>query len=161
MSILKAALSRENVAREHKAAVELTRQKEREAVVAAIHQAFLPEVQELDQLSLIGDYRKPIPIQDAQNSIYSKKNNQAFGCAYCTSVGLEISLGSKISPEKLLLQVWERTDSDALKAEISISRNYPYKSETIEIFHGHTEPSRMLERFFEVLGKHVVAVIPA
>lgn len=163
MSILKAALNRENVERQHQEAVKLDRQAEHAAVVAAIHKVFRPEVPELEKLALVGDYGRPVAVADAQPAGYTKSRVSAYGCKYCSSHGLELHLGSKITPEVLRLVVMERTDTTPLKVELSINRSYPFKSEVIQTFHGHTEPSEMLERFFEVLGKRIadVAVVAA
>jgi hypothetical protein len=161
MSILKAALSRENVERQHKAAVQLDRKAEHSAVVAAIHKAFVPEVPELETLALVGDYRRPVALADAQPAVYTRSRVSEYGCKYCSTHGLELHLGSKISPEVLRLTVWERTDTSPLKVELNISRSHPFKSEVIQTFHGHTEPSEMLERFFEVLGKRIADVTVA
>lgn len=161
MGILKAALNRENVERQHKAAVELDRKGEKAAVVNAIHKAFKPEVPELETLALIGDYRRPIAMADAQPPVYTKSRVSEYGCKYCSGHGLELHLGSKITPEVLRLTVLERTDTMPLKVELSISRNHPFKSEVIQTFHGYAEPSEMLERFFEVLGKRIADVTVA
>lgn len=160
MSILKAALNRENVLRDHKTATAQDRKAERDSVVAAIHKAFLPEVPELEQLFVRGDYNAPIAVADSQaakvNGTLRAERLQKFGAIYCAASGLELHLGSKISPEHLDLKVEERTDKTPLQVLLRIERRHPYVSATLETFHGHTQPSVMLEKFFEVLTKHVV-----
>lgn len=162
MSILKAALNRENVTRDHKNATTEDRKGERVAVVAAIHKAFNPEVPELEKLSLRGDYGVPIAVSDAQAAkvVLARRTErqEQFGTQYCTTHGLELHLGQKISPEYLSLSVEERTDLAPLRVTLSIVRNFPFNSEVLTTFHGHTEPSEMLEKFFEALAKYVADV---
>lgn len=162
MSILKAALNRENVDRDHKKAVTEDRGAERTAAVAAIQKVFLPEVSALETLYLRGDYNRPIAFTEAQTARVTPSSQSArlakFGSTYCTAYGLEVHLGAKISRECLILTVADRTDLTPLQAIVRIERNHPYKSETVATFHGHADPTEMLEKFFETLAKYVVDV---
>lgn len=160
MSILKAALNRETVLRDHKTATAQDRKAERDSVVAEIHKAFLPEVPELEKLFVRGDNNAPIAVADSQaakvNGILRAERLQKFGAIYCAASGLELHLGSKIAPEYLKLTVEERTDKTPLQVTLRVERRHPYVSVTLETFHGYTAPSAMLEKFFEVLTKHVM-----
>jgi hypothetical protein len=160
MSMLQAALSREGVARDHIAAVAVGRRGERDAVVAAIHKAFKPEQAALEKLVLRGKYLNAAPSGETQKlgltSDYDVRVKQ-FGSPYCTQDGLELYLGTGHQHERLLLRVVERTETSPLSVEIEINR-CPHKSEEVATFHGHSDVEGILERFFEVVARHVVIV---
>jgi hypothetical protein len=160
MSMLQAALAREGVARDHTAAVAVNRRAERAAVVAAIHKAFKPEQAALEKLVLKGKFHKPAPSGEMQKqgltSDYDVRLKQ-FGSPYCTVQGLELYLGTGHQLERLLLRVVERTETSPLSVELEINRT-PHKGEELATYHGHTDVNVILERFFEVVAKHVVTV---
>lgn len=161
MSILKAALARETSERNHIKAVQTDRREEKAAVVAAIHKAFMAEAAEVEKLSLKGDHGKAISIVEAQMPIYAKANLRDHGSPFAKHCGLEIQMGSRIAKEQLRLTVLERDDTNPVRVILAIERSYPCKSETLETFHGHTQPSAMLEKFFHVLARYVAEPVLA
>lgn len=160
MSILQAALRRENDKRESQQMTEQSRKAEMAAAVEAVHLLFKAELPELEKLSFRGDYNVPVPFQQSQEmgiaSYNRDKRTAAFGSACCTATGLHVHLGKQRSPESLQLVFEERTDLEHMQGKLVIDRKHPYKSETVEVFHGHASPELLLERFFEVMARYLV-----
>ena len=160
MSILQAALRRENDKRESQQMTEQSRKAEVAAAVEAVHRLFKAELPALEKLSFKGDYGASVTFQAAQEQGVAAFHRNArmgkFGSPSCTETGLHVHLGKQRSPEELRLDFEERTDLQHMQVKLVIARKHPYKSETVETFHGHTAPAELLERFFEVMARYLV-----
>jgi hypothetical protein len=130
-------------------------------LVAAVHAAFLPEIPELQKLVLKGDYSKLVPMDDAQKAGLGAQvegRREARGSEYFVEDGLELHLGARLYPEQLRLVFTARTDTSPPTAEVLIHHTHPrygMDAPTFGKFAGHTDPSVLLEAFFEALTKYL------
>lgn len=132
-------LAAERIKRETEANQAAAQQRELDDIVAGIHGAWLAAVDGGAVVKLQGDYGKAIEV-DLRNALRPK--------------GIEQPLPGRHKAECLSLKV-ERPDNGAAICALEHVKTYPYQSELIAGYPGHTPPEEMVRTLLVELAKHV------
>lgn len=118
---------------------------QRDAFVKALHCAIEPDLESLYDLKLIGDYGRPVGFGGGRKD------------SICGSGGITIPLGSRISPERLVLSVLAPdNDVGEFRYQLQHCRDYPYKSDpAIEFWVGTTPADTVVGQLMKLLVPHI------
>lgn len=143
MNLLQTALANSANLRATDAATKEAARLEYVAIVAGLHAAFSEYQRDVSQMQLVGDYGKPMPVRGE------------FSREIKVSYGLNVRLGSDVSPQYLVLSIARREAGMPPQATLTLRRTYPFENQTLATFDGFTPAEHLLKAFFEALMPHV------
>lgn len=157
--MLKEIMQQEVAKRAAQQSLDATVQGEVDAIVAGIHAVFREQVDDLNELWLIGDYGRPVRLAEQQ----PKWNGRAMangleGAERCMSpVGVRVELGNRISPRRVALTVMPRVPETGKEAAVvlQLQRDYPYKNAEPRLFPGHTPPRELVRELLMMIVPEV------
>ena len=146
--MLETLLKNEEVRRQTEANIKADIAREAAEIVGKIHDLFKQSIPQMETLNLIGDYGRPIAAKERQLGKSIEK------CM--TNCGLELRLGSTITPAELVVSVSPRVPG---KSEAAITvyerRHYPFDSGPKTDFNGHAPAEEVMKVFFSLLMPRV------